>query len=448
MKFSIELPQAQQFGNEAESYQPINNLSSQSKFSIELPQEESYPSSTSRHLARSASRILETFGGMPKAATKFAESMYNMMPESLREMGLVQKALPGGNVVGPAWSKAYEIGSSLLPSSENIRTGMSQITQPGYLDPRNEYEELADDIVSDFASLVVPIGPLGKTKPLKALGIAIPSNVASYLTKSLGGGESAQTGVKFGTALLTSLGMGPSLRKQAEEFYATAKNAIKPGEKIAAHNVHNMLNRVTREYTSTGLRETAGKNEVENVIDEIRSYIHNGKMELNDLWQVKKDMKDAIRRIIPGTQAEVELSKISHSLNDALKNSGNKVFSNALLNADEIYSGVKRAEKINNFIKNTLTSKVTKTGSVISLLTNPIGTLTTLAKAAPFAIPGATFGFGGAHLGNALWGTLKSPAIRNAYTGMLSAGLKENAPLVIRNAEKLNALLEEKKPKK
>lgn len=458
MKFTIELPQEQQFNESMPTQQPIENRASQSKFTIEMPQqrssqsrftiempqqEESYPEAGMRNLARSGSRIIETLGGLPKTAVNIAESLYGMIPESLRDQGLISKALPGGDLVGSAFGKAYDIGSSLLPSSENIRQGISQIAPEGYLEPKNEYEHVSDEIVSDITSLMTPIGPLAGVKFGKALKISGAGNLASYLTKKVGGGESAQAGVKLGTTLLTSLGMAGSLRKKADEFYKVAKESIRPGEKIAAEPIQKMLNQVTKDYTSSGLRKAAGKVEVENVVDEIRGFMHNDKIGLNDLWQVKKDMREAINLVDPRSKAGAELSKLSKGLDAALKGSSNKEFSTAVKSADELYSGVKRGEKINNFVKNALSNKITKTGGVVSLLTNPITTLTNIVTAAPYAVPAGAAALGGAHGINALYGAFKSPAIRKAYASMMNAAIRENAQLVVSYAKKLNQLLKD-----
>lgn len=403
------------------------------------PLEESYPESGVRHIARTGSRVLETLGGLPKSAINIGESIYGMLPNVLSKSTQEQ-------IYSPEVKESYEKIKSFIPGSEDIRSSIGKIAPEGYLEPKTSKEELSDEIFSDLASLMIPLGPIAGVKPLKALAIAGSSNLASYFAKEHGLGESAQKGIKLGTTLLTSLGMGGSLRKKADEFYKVAEKSIKPYQKVKAASIQKMLNKITKDYSSTGLAKTAGKEQVERVVDEISTFIHDDKIGLNDLWQIKKDMREAINLVDPRSRAGSELSKLGKGLDSVLKNNSNKKFSKAVKAADELYSGVKRSEKINDFVKNTLSNKFTKTGGVVSVLTNPIATLTSIVKAAPYAIPAGAAGLGAAHGAKAIYNIFKSPAIRNEYGAMIKAAAKEQAPLVIKHAEKLNKSLNEIHP--
>ena len=403
------------------------------------PLEESYPQAGVRNIARTGSRVAETLGSLPRTAIDIGESIFGMLPNFISPE--TQK-----EIYPEALKNIYQQAKSFVPTSEDIRSGIGQLAPEGYLEPQNKGEELSDEIFSDLASLMVPIGPLAGVKPLKALGIAGASNLASYFAKERGYGETAQKGVKLGTTLLTSLGLGGSLRKKADELYKVAEESIRPNERIGAESIQKMLNKVTKEYASTGLSKAAGKEQVTKVVDEISSFIHADKIGLNDLWQIKKDMREAINLVDPRSKAGVELSKLGKGLDNALKNSSNKEFSSAIKAADELWGGVKRSEKINDFVKSALSNKFTKTGGVVSLLTNPVATLTSIVKATPYAIPAGAVGFGAAHGSKAIYNIFKSPAIRNEYGAMIKAAVKENAPLVVKHAEKLNKSLAKVNP--
>ncbi len=399
-----------------------------------VSQEESTPGYLLRQGTRLGSRALEAIGGLPKAGVELAGSIYGLIPENLRQKQLIQKSVPGGQL----FSKAYEIGSNLLPSSENIRSGLSQLAPSGYLEPHTEREQLADEIVSDVASLMIPIGPLKAVNPLKALGISGASNIASYLTKNIGGSEKAQTGVKLGTMLLTSLGMGPSLKNKAEQLYKTAEESIIPGERIPANSLQKTLNKITKDYTTKGLTKSAGKADVERIVDEVKSFIHDDKIGLHDLWVVKKDMNDAISKVGFHTKGGRELKILEEEMKSVLKNSPNKAFSSALSAADEIYGGAQRAKDINEYIKGIVNNKVFGGTALFAILHNPGATLPNAARVA--GLGAATLG--GMHAKEILSNILKSPAIRNEYAAMMNAAAKENSKLVIRHAKKLNKAIE------
>lgn len=400
--------------------------------SMQQPQEETLPQWAGRNVARAGSRVAETIGSIPETSYGLLKSASEMVPESVKS-GL-SNAFPLASLGAQAFSKIGE----QLPSQEGIRKGISNIAPEGYLEPKTENEQLTDEIVSDIASLVVPLGPLGGVKPLKALGIAGISNAASYLTKSIGGSEKSQKGVKLGTMLLTSLGMGSSLKDKAKQLYETARESIAPGEKISAVPIQKALNKITKDYTSKGLSKSAGKVDVDRVVGEIDSFIHNDSIGLEDLWAIKKDMNEVVQKIGYGTKGGRELKSLENEINTALKSSSNKQFSSALSAADQLYGGVSRANEINEYVKGLVNNKVFGGTALLAILHNPAAAIPTIGKLAA----GGSLMLGGKHGKEILSNMLKSPAIRNEYAAMMNAAAKQSAPSVIKHAKKLNKNLE------
>lgn len=400
-----------------------------------LPIEQPYLDDGVRNIARTGSRVLETLGGLPKNVLGIGESVYGMLPNFISES--TQKE------IYPGIQKGYEYAKSFIPSSEDIRSGIGKLAPEGYLEPKTERESLADEIVSDFTSLITPIGPLKAVGPLKALGVAGASNIASYLTKNLGGSEKTQTGVKIGTTLLTSLGMGSSLKNKATQLYETARESILPGEKISATPITKALNKITKDYTSKGLSKSAGKVDVDRVVDEVSSFIHNDKIALEDLWAIKKDMNDVAAKVGYNTKGGRELKILEEEMKTVLKNSPNKAFSSALSAADEIYAGAQRAKDINEYVKGLVNNKIFGGTALFAMLHNPTGAIPTSAAIAG----GATAILGGMHTKEILSNILKNPFIRNEYASMMNAAAKENSKLVINHAKKLNKAIEKQADK-
>jgi hypothetical protein len=242
-----DLPQGWRYeSQQTETDQPSTGLPSGWRFenqaSPQQPEEESYSQATLRHGARSGARAVESVVGLPHSSAELGESVVGLLPESLKGG---KGKIPEGKLSREELENIYEPErsatdiftniKSVLPSSESVREKLSQTAPKGYLEPKNEAEKFADDIISDFTPLLIPTGGVGKgivgaAKHVgRALGIAGTSNAASYLAKNLGAGEKGQAVVKLGTALLTSLGMSPSLRKKATALYQSAKQDIKPG---------------------------------------------------------------------------------------------------------------------------------------------------------------------------------------------------------------------------
>jgi len=398
---------------------------------IEPRQAEGIPGWIGRQLSRSGSRALESVLGIPAASYELLQSASSAIPES------VKNALSQGINVNPLISMIPTITQaigSIAPSQQQIRETIKGQVPEGYLEPQNMGEDLADEIVSDFATLMVPIG--GAISPLKAAGISGLSNISSFLTKKLGASEKTQAGVKMGTALLSSLGMGPSLKNKAEQLYQTAREAIVPGEKVSAKPLTNLTNKITREYTSKGLSKSAGKADVEYVIQEINNFIKDGEIGLDDLWEIKKDMRDVGEKIGFRTRGGKELTQLSHEMDKLLKSTPNKAFSQALQAADELYSGAKRGEAITDYLKDTLKNKYSAGSILYGIISHPTSVL---------KIGGSITG--GKKVYDILNNIIRFPHIRNEYRAMLSAAAKENAPLLIKHAKKLESNLEKYIPK-
>lgn len=407
---------------------------------LQVPKEESTPEYLLRQGSRLSSRALESIGSIPHVSYDILKMISNAVPEQVKT-GLKQ-AVPGIGLISGLTSLVGENA----PSQESIRKTIGQLAPEGYLEPQTEREKVADEIASDVASLMIPLGPLKAVKPLKALGIAGASNIASYLSKNLGASEKTQTGVKLGTMLLTSLGMGPSLKNKAEQLYKVAEESIIPGEKIPATSIRDTLKKITKDYTTKGLSKSAGKVDVERVLDEVNSFIHDDKIGLHDLWSIKKDMNDAIAKVGFNTKGGIELKILEEEMKSALKNSPNKAFSSALSAADEIYGGVQRAKNINDFVKGLVNNKVFGGTALYTLLHDPANAIPNMMKVAG----GGAAILGGIHSKEIISNILKNPSIRNEYMAMINAAVKENSRLVIRHAKKLNKVLEqqEAKPRK
>lgn len=398
---------------------------------------EGIPDWIARQLSRSGARALESVGSIPRASYDLLQSAAEYIPQSVK--GALSQGLSVVNPAAQFIPHALETVGKFLPSQEVIKETIAQQAPIGYLEPQNSYEQIADDIVSDMVPLLVPIPGIGTTKPLKALGIAGSSNIASYLTKQLGGSEKTQTGVKLGTALLSSLGMGPSIKKKADEFYQIAREAIAPNERIPAQKISDLTTKITREYTTKGLSKAAGKADLDRVVDEIHGFMHDGNIGLADLWEIKKDIRDVGEKIGFHTKAGAQLTQLNNEIDKVLKSSPNKTFSYALKSADELYAGAKRAEHINNFIREKVGNKILTGGALYGLIFHP----TNLLKAAGLGVA-ATSAMRGY---DAFKNILYHPAIRNEYGALLAAAAKENAPLTIKHARKLDKKMEKYIPK-
>src|SRR5580692_725513 len=111
----------------------------------ETPQESPGLNSVARHGARTVARAAETALGLPGDLASLALSGVN----------LAHKGITG------EYSPSIETAQGYLPTAEKIRQKVTtplekNVLPEGYLTPKDEYEQLADNLVSDFVSIITP----------------------------------------------------------------------------------------------------------------------------------------------------------------------------------------------------------------------------------------------------------------------------------------------------
>lgn len=391
------------------------------------------PGEVARHGARGASRIAETIGSIPRAGFDIAQAIGGLAPESLTS-----------EEEHPAFAQASRDISKLgeyLPTAQDIRKRIGAIAPEGYLEPKNEGEKFVDDVISDFTSLAVPIGPLGGVSKLTAAAASTLGNLGSLAAKKIGYGETGQNVTKLGLMFATSLGKGLNLKKKSTDWYNMAERVVKPNEAMSARYIEPAINKLEKEYLFRGFRGKEKKIAAE-AIEDLRATIrYDGKIGLSDLAQFKKELPKKIFEVggadSPPGQYLVQLSK---DMGDAIKkHSPNKKFSEAMTAADQLFSGSKAADKINNFaLKAMGNNKALQAGAGYAFLSNPIKTMKNSAKAFGLgSIYGAT-----AHAFNGAKNMLSNPAVTREYIGIMNAAAKENTPLVIKHAKKFNIQFE------
>jgi hypothetical protein len=449
----------------------------------EQPEESSY--NPLRHLQRSESRALETIGGAPKAGLNIMESLYGLIPESLRNEGIISKALPGGSVFAPLLSKAYEVGSGLLPSSENIREEIATRYPQGYLEPKNEYEQASDEFVQDLTSYLNPIGG-GAFKVGKALKVALGSNLLGFATKKVTGSEKLGNAVKVGSVLFSTLQgfTPPDLIKEAEELYEKAGKSIKPGQRVSSSKILGLTHKIEDDFTKIGHRDVASKKKLQSFLDTIKKTGYEklppeplppepskiiqfgpgfgtppkitapiekkiiepkATIDLKHLWQLKKDIPDTLEKLEQGTQAYKHINHLRKEIDTVLKSGiGNKAFSNNLRQADQLYSTAMKVKDIKEEAAKALKSEGAKTALAYSFIQD--AWKTSYKYLLGKAIIGAPFIKDQAK--EMLELIKNNPQIASSYRKLLESAAKDNTNAVVRYGLRLNQALEKEKAKK
>jgi hypothetical protein len=231
---------------------------------------ESSDASVLRHGARTLARAGETALGLPGEIVNLGLSGAN----------LAHRGLTG------EWSPTIETAKKYVPTTETAR---KYITEPleksvlpeGYLTPKGQYEQLADDFVSDLVSIITPAGALGalgkgaklaKGAVASAAAVSGLGNIAGWATKKLGASQQAADTVKAGTMLGVSLGGLPRMRDAASKLYDKVENlvpatlevstkplsdVIKPIEKLIAPHASTKGGKALSDYLNDTFKSIA-----------------------------------------------------------------------------------------------------------------------------------------------------------------------------------------------
>ncbi len=355
-----------------------------------------------------------------------------------------------------------------LPSTEQVKEVIGKALPEGYLEPRDEFEQVISNISEDFGALLFPMPGTGITKlgvgagrKLAAAGLG---NIVEYLGKSIGLPEWAQKGLKAGTMLATSLKLDKSIQQRAVNIFSKTeeigknkdillrpvKSVLKDFEKDVIHGTTGAARRTLKEgikdlgipskselkRAAQALQKQYAKNLQELPFKKAMDMVErNQKVNLRQVVRFKKTLNDVYPKI-PGSNG-AELTKVNRKINNLLKRSKYvpKGFGEMLETADELWTGVEQSKKANKFIWDSI--KGIKNLSPLALLLNPVRTLQILGAAAA----GATAGLPSAATYAILKNFSTNKSLQNEYLKMASAAVKENAAALIKPAQKISDII-------
>lgn len=122
--------------------------------------------------------------------------------------------------------------SEKVPTSGDIKEEM--IIKDPSMAPQNEYEELSDEMLGDFALLALPVK--GKIPFFRAMGTSVFANMAKEGIKNLGGGPRLQALGKLGSMFIAGMIGRPNADKTVKKLYNKADNLL-PEEAFTSGNL-------------------------------------------------------------------------------------------------------------------------------------------------------------------------------------------------------------------
>tara|TARA_R110000868_G_scaffold182762_3_gene423834 strand:- start:7450 stop:8823 length:1374 start_codon:yes stop_codon:yes gene_type:complete len=405
-------------------------LTKQSEEPKAEPSEESYLDLAKRTVGRTAARVGETAIGIPAAIRDTAQMGTEFVADQVRKLfgkepltaEQKQQARERASSGGSPASRAV----SALPSSQDVRQGVTQKLTGGYLEPQGAGEEFIDEVAQDITALSVG----GPGSFLRKLGTSVAANAGKETAKALNVGEGGQAATKIGVLMLGGWAGQRSPKEMTAELYNDAYKAIPKDAKYNASTLATDLKEFRKDIMVGGA--TPAKNPTIISMKQLDNKIRagNGQIDVVEL----PGFRNAVNEIRFGTDrlsaaAQNWLNKYDSILNKHLDiyGSTNPAFLKNYRDANLGFSGLKQSNKIANFI-----SRKVPVGDIDAR------TATILMHASPGAMKSAGIAIPVALSYQMLHRMTMNPVLRKHYLEVVKAASKENAVATARAVQEFD----------
>lgn len=333
-----------------------------------------------------------------------------------------------------------------LPTSKDVREGVTKRLTGEHLEPQSENEAIGDSFVQDAVTLFLP-GPKGKAAFAKAMGISAGANLAHKGVKELGGSETQQEYAKAGTMLLLSLFGRNGFRgaqNHVNDLYQKAEKLLPPGATADAtkltKNLTDLRNKMTKGTVAPSEKFVIDE------IDAVLGKVKNGQIPVDEAWASTRSINEKLQNIVFNTQEKAgkararKLAKqINSDLNEVIADYGktNPKFYKAFSEAQQGFGALGQSKTVSNFI-----SKHAKTyaphsamGLLLTAVTSPATAAYTLATGVASAAALKT--------GELIYRIGKSPVLQKYYINVLKDAAIQDAVAMNKNLESLEKKLRE-----
>lgn len=393
--------------------------------------EESPLENISRQAIRTLSRVSEAALGAPRAAGEFLEGL---VPEKALVAGAEKLGIDKGVKTLLETAKKYA-PYKLFPKSEQVKE-LNKSIFGEKIEPKNRWEKLADDVVSDFTSLAIPIGGT-QAKILKPFLTSLGGNLVSEGIGYLGGTPQQKTYGKLGAFVVGSMTNPKGTENLKNDLYKNAENNRPPDAIIPSKNLIKKINHLRSELSEGGSAESKIKSLKK--LDELEAAAKSGNIKVTELEEFKKTINESLAGLYddfktnkPGrAAAKKNLGNVAKIVDDSLFEYGkiNPAWEAFYRPANEIHGAIAQSHRARNFIK-----KYYKNITAPSALT--LYGIEQAAGLGPSAVTAA--GAGSALLtGELIAKAFKSPTIRKYYTEVINSALREDAAALQQNMDKL-----------
>ena len=393
-----------------------------------------------RNTARTAARVGETLVGLPGDLREFSKFAGEWLGDKARSaigkepLTEEQKEQIREEIKPKTWDLVGRL-TEALPTSENLREGVTRKYTGEYLEPQSEWERFSDNVFQDFAALAIPVK--GKIPFARALGQSLIANAGGEVAREFGG-EKAEAYTKLGLLFsmgLLSGGRKGGVKKYINGLYGEMEAAIPQGAEVATTNLSKKLDTIEA-VLKKGDPGATSKQGALKKIDAIRNKIKNGTVEVEELVQFNKDINESIFELGELKRGENQLYKIREAVHDTLGEYGtnNPDFLNKWKTANEAYAATETSRRVGNWVrKNVGAKEYIYAGSALGLEGSLAGLPATLGTVGAAGALGAT-----AYTAEIMKRIAKSPALRKYYTNVVTNSLNQNKGGLLRAMKQLD----------
>lgn len=403
--------------------------------------QESLGANVGRQVGRSGARVAETVLGAPRAVGDFLEGL-------VPEKGL--KNLAGKVGLRKPAEKALELTKKyapykLFPKSEDIRENVTKFLFGKKLEPKNQWEEKADTLISDFAALAIPV-PGNQLKLLKPALLALGGNAVSEGVGQIGGTEKQKAYAKIGTILAGSMINPKSAEKLKDSLYKQAREAKPADADVTANTLVKRADEFEKQLLK-GDPSAGSKKKSLSLIKELKDKVKNNKINVDELEEFKRNINEARSGLydefkidkLGRKTAKRNLDHVSKLVDDTLNEYGktNPEWESFYRPANEVHGAIAESKRARNVI-----GRVAKKYGMHTILPalgiGHFGGAPALGGIAATAAAGTAIVGGGEILAK----FAKSPTLQKHYMNLVNSALKEDVVAVHENLKKLKKELE------
>ena len=399
---------------------------------IETPGKESGLGFTARTAARSGSRVAETLLGLPGDLRNFAGFLGDSIGSGLRSLTGLQPKTEEQLAQDKQLQRklSYLDPLAYLPTSERLKEA-SETATGGYTAPQTGVEAFTDDVVSDFASLAIPVK--GKIPFARAIGTSLFANLGSQGVKSIGGGDTAAAATKLGLMTVAGLVGRKSAEKHVTSLYDKAESLVPEGAATSTKDMQTNITKLQKNLLKGALTEE--KAPTIQYLNSLNAKIQDGKIPVDELIEFRRNANSFLRGNKEKT-AKFYMRDFANIINEGLQGYGasNPEFAKIYRDANTGFRGLAESNKISRAISKRV--NVNKLDPHTSALLGY-----TVAKSALSASPGVIAPIAGtasAALGLQTLGRLKNPVLRKHYQSVLKAAAQDNGAGIVRNVNLLD----------